>query len=117
MTWNITQKEENMSDVIDGELIENEVAEPEATIPTPAATLDLGVKAVLTESDTRQIILDRIKDHEKAVVVDECILFECDLGVSSEGKAEVIERIAIRYKVIQSFVDEYNRIYGGSENG
>lgn len=133
MSWNIKQEREEMdivdnrsinkdSTIVDSEVIDDaDVKEwgPEDgnETPSPEPALSFGTKAVLSAEETRKIVLDRIKEHESTIAAEECLLFECQHGQSESAKEELAARIAARYDLVQAYVNEYNRIYGGSENG
>lgn len=116
--------EYNNTDVIDGEIAEDitdaDVAqdgftEDGAEDAPELPQLAFGGKAVLTADDERQIVAERIKEHEAAIARDELVLFEAE--ILGQPQDEVKARIATSYELVQRYIVAYNARYGGSENG
>jgi len=108
------------------EIIEGEVAEPVSIVDNrgkkedagdDVILLGIGNKAVLTLAEEQAIVQDRIKEHEAAIAKEELLVFECQVLGKDEEQRQHELVIANSYRLVNAYVEAYNRRYGGNENG
>lgn len=110
-------------DVIDG-TVEDDAPDtltevPEENIQNPdqpeVPTWAFGQKAVLTKDQEMQVVRNRIAAHEEALATDELLLWEARL--LGQDETAIVARINTTYALVQKYVNAFNVIYGGNENG